>query len=325
MDDLGPTRLGFADDKDVDAFIARLEAFERGDITADEWRAFRLVNGVYGQRQDGAMMIRAKIPGGIATPAQLVALAELAERWAGGVGHVTTRQNVQLHFVAMAHVEDALRLLADAGITTREACGNSVRNVTVCPYAGVSATEAFDATPYLEALVRHLLRGPFSSTLPRKFKIAFSGCCGTDCALARINDLGFVQKVVDGRIGFAVVAGGGLSTLRRSALTLEEFLPAEDVLEAAEAVVRVFHRIGNRNNKHKARLKWAIDKIGPEAFRAEYRGERDAIRAEGGRPLILPAQPPAPPGSPAPRPRGRGARAAAATSAPSARRRSGRR
>lgn len=294
MDDLGPTRLGFADEKDVDLFIARLEAFERGEISPDEWRAFRLVNGVYGQRQDGAMMIRAKIPGGIVTPAQLLALADVAERWAGGVGHVTTRQNVQLHFVAMENVEEALRRLAGAGITTREACGNSVRNMTLCPYAGVSTAEPFDATPYLEALARHLLRGPYSSTLPRKFKPAFSGCCGTDCALARINDLGFLQKERDGRIGFELTAGGGLATLRRSALSLEEFLPAEEILEAAEAVVRVFHRIGNRNNKAKARLKWAIDKIGPEAFRAEYRAEREVIRAEGGRPLVLPIQPPPP-------------------------------
>jgi len=299
MDDfpLGVARLGFADEKDVDAFIAKLEQFERGEINADEWRAFRLLNGVYGQRQDGAMMIRAKVPGGILTPPQLDALAEVADRWAGGEGHVTTRQNIQLHFVAMENVEEALRLLADAGITTREACGNSVRNGTLCPFAGVSPTEKFDATPYHEALVRHLLRGPYSSSLPRKFKPAVSGCCGTDCTLARINDLGFIQKWSDAGPAFEVVAGGGLSTLRRSALTLEESLPAGEILEAAEAVVRVFHRIGNRNNKAKARLKWAIDKIGPDAFRAEYAREREVIRAEGGRPLVLPDLPARPPGS----------------------------
>jgi sulfite reductase beta subunit-like hemoprotein len=292
-------RAGFAEQADVDLFVERLEAFERGDLSPDDWRAFRLVNGVYGQRQDGVMMIRAKLPGGIATAAQLDALATVAERWGGGgKGHVTTRQNVQFHFVDTAHVEEALRLLADAGITTREACGNSVRNWTACPFAGVAADEPFDVTPYLEALVRHLLRGPYSATLPRKFKPSIGGCCGTDCSQAYINDLGLLARSRDGQPGFRLVAGGGLATLRRSALLVEEFLPAGEVLEAADALIRVFNRIGNRKNKAKARLKWAIDKIGPDAFLAAYHAERDAIRAEGGVPLVLPDQPPAP----APRP-----------------------
>jgi len=294
-----PGRAGFARQDDVDLFVERLEAFERGDLSPDAWRAFRLVNGVYGQRQDGVMMIRAKLPGGIATAAQLDALATVAERWGGGgKGHVTTRQNVQFHFIDAAHVEEALRLLADAGITTREACGNAVRNWTACPFAGVAADEPFDVTPYLEALVRHLLRGPYSSTLPRKFKPSIGGCCGTDCSQAYINDLGLLARVRDGERGFRLVAGGGLATLRRSALVVEEFLPAGDVLEAADALVRVFDRIGNRKNKAKARLKWAIDRIGPDAFLAAYQAERDAIRAEGGVPLVLPAQP----APPAPRP-----------------------
>jgi sulfite reductase (NADPH) hemoprotein beta-component len=284
-------RLGFARREDVDLFVQRLEAFERGELDAEAWRSFRLLNGVYGQRQDGLMMIRAKLPGGIATPAQLVALADVAERFAGGKGHVTTRQNVQFHFVPMADAEAALHRLADAGITTREACGHSVRNWTLCPFAGVAAGEPFDPTPYMEALARHLLRGPYSSTLPRKLKPSVGGCCGTDCSQAFINDLGFLARTNDGAIGFQVLAGGGLSTLRRSALVVEEFVPAGEILEAADAVVRVFHRIGNRHNRAKARLKWAIDKIGKDAFLAEYRAERAAIRAEGGVPLVLPPQP----------------------------------
>jgi sulfite reductase (NADPH) hemoprotein beta-component len=274
----------------VDLFVERLVAFENGEVSADDWRSFRLLNGVYGQRQDGVMMIRAKLPGGFVTPAQLEALADVAETHGGGKGHVTTRQNVQYHFVPMADVEAALRRLAEAGITTKEACGHSVRNWTCCPFAGVAKDEPFDPTPYVEALARHLLRGPYSSTLPRKLKPSLGGCCGTDCSQAFINDLGFLARKRTRRdgtdeIGFQLLAGGGLSTLRRSALTVEDFVPAAELLEAADAIVRVFHRIGNRHNRAKARLKWAIDKIGREAFLAEYRAERDQIRAEGGVPL----------------------------------------
>jgi sulfite reductase (NADPH) hemoprotein beta-component len=294
-----PGRLGFARHEDVDLFVAKLEAFERGEVSPDDWRSFRLLNGVYGQRQDGVMMVRAKLPGGFVTPAQLEALATVAERFGGGKGHVTTRQNVQFHFVPMADVEDALRILAESGITTKEACGHSVRNWTCCPFSGVAKDEPFDPTPYVEALARHLLRGPYSSTLPRKLKPSLGGCCGTDCSQAFINDLGFLARKRGEEIGFKLIAGGGLSTLRRSALVVEEFVPAAEILEAADAVVRVFHRIGNRNNKAKARLKWAIDKIGAEAFLAEYRGEREKIRAEGGVPLVLPPQP-APPAKRAP-------------------------
>jgi len=294
-----PGRLGFARQADVDLFVERLEAFENGQLSPDDWRGFRLLNGVYGQRQDGVMMIRAKLPGGFVTPAQLEALADVAETHGGGKGHITTRQNVQYHFVPLADTEAALRRLADAGITTKEACGHSVRNWTCCPFAGVSKDEAFDPTPYVEALARHLLRGPFSSTLPRKLKPSIGGCCGTDCSQAFINDLGFLARKRTGpdgneQHGFQLLAGGGLSTLRRSALTVEDFVPAGEILEAADAIVRVFHRIGNRNNRAKARLKWAIDKIGVEAFLAEYRAERDKIRAEGGVPLVLPAQPEVP-------------------------------
>src|SRR5205807_54405 len=148
---------------------------------------------------------------------------------------------------------EALAVLASAGLTTREACGNSVRNVTTCPFSGASALEPFDATPWAEAVSRHLLRGPLSSTLPRKFKIAFGGCCGTDCVGASFNDIGFLARVRDGVPGFRVTLGGGLSTLRRAGILAHEFAPASEVLEIAEAVVRVFHRTGDRQHKHKAR------------------------------------------------------------------------
>ena len=292
----GVGRPGFAEPEDVDAFVDMLERFEKGDITPDEWRAFRLINGTYGQRQEGVFMIRVKVPYGRLNVAQLEALAVIAEKWAGsGAGHVTTRQNIQLHFIKEADAEASLRLLADVGLTTREACGNSVRNITGCPYAGVSPHEPFDVTPYADATARHLLRGAYSAALPRKFKIAFGGCCGFDDVQAQINDLGFLTAVdADGNPGFKVYMGGGLATLRRAALLVHEFLPVTQVLEVSEAIVRTFHRIGNRKDKHKARLKWAIQKLGPQGFLEEYRKDLEAVRAEGGRPLGV---------APAPKPR----------------------
>src|SRR4051794_33033292 len=274
---LGPARLGFADEKDLDAFVSTLEKFERGEIAPDAWKAFRLVNGVYSQRQEGdAMMVRVKIPQGVLTPTQLHALADVSERFSTGRGHLTTRQNVQFHFVHLAESDDALRVLADAGLTTREACGNSVRNITACPYAGASALEPFDSTPYAEAVTRHLLRGPLSSSLPRKFKIAFGGCCGFDCVGASFNDVGFLARVRDGKPGFRVTIGGGLSTLRRAGVLTHEFAPAEEALDIAEAVVRLFNRTGNRQQRHKARLKFVVDKLGPDEFLRQYFEERKA-------------------------------------------------
>jgi sulfite reductase beta subunit-like hemoprotein len=276
---LGPARLGFADEKDLDAFVSTLEKFERGEITPDAWKQFRLVNGVYSQRQEGdAMMVRVKIPQGILTPAQLRALAQVAERFSTGRGHVTTRQNLQFHFVHLAESDEALRALADAGLTTREACGNSVRNVTACPYAGASALEPFDSTPFAEAVTRHLLRGPLSSSLPRKFKIAFGGCCGYDCVGAAFNDVGFLARVRDGKPGFRVTLGGGLSTVRRTGILAHEFAPAEEAVEICEAVVRLFNRTGDRQHRHRARLKFVVDKLGPEEFLRLYFEERRTLQ-----------------------------------------------
>ncbi|MFN2549000.1 MAG: nitrite/sulfite reductase [Myxococcales bacterium] len=297
---LGPTRLGFADEKDLDAFIDKLDKFEKGDLAPDAWKAFRLVNGVYSQRQEGdAMMVRVKIPQGVVTADQLRTLADVAEKYSTGRGHITTRQNVQFHFVRLDDTSSALTALANAGLTTREACGNAVRNVTTCPYAGASALEPFDTTPYAEIVTRHLLRGPLSSSLPRKFKIAFGGCCGYDCVGASFNDIGLLARTRGNVNGFRVTIGGGLSTLRRAGILAHEFAPAEEILEIAEAVVRVFNRTGNRQNKHKARLKFVVDKLGPEGFLEEYRKERDAI---GWLPLPpLPQQPDQVPSRPKPR------------------------
>src|ERR1700739_2492593 len=155
----GRTRLSVARVADIDEFVATLERYERGELTPDQWRAFRLVRGTYGQRQAGdAQMLRIKVPQGVLTSAQLSALADVAEKYSRRFCHITTRQNIQFHFVKLHDAEPAMRRLADAGLTTREACGNSVRNITACPYAGVSSDERFDVSPYAEALTRYLLR-----------------------------------------------------------------------------------------------------------------------------------------------------------------------
>jgi sulfite reductase (NADPH) hemoprotein beta-component len=299
----GRARLSFASGAEIDEFVAVLGRFERGEIGPDEWRAFRLVRGTYGQRQtDDAQMLRVKIPQGILTPGQLDALADVAERYSRGFGHITTRQNVQFHFMRLHDVEPAMRRLADAGLTTREACGSAVRNITGCPYAGVAPNEVFDVTPYAEALTRHLLRHPLSSTLPRKFKIAFEGC-QDDHVAAPINDIGWHARVERraGRDvhGFRVTVAGGTSTMARAGRVLHEFLPADDILDLSEAVLRVFHRLGDREHKQRNRMKFLVQAIGWERFRSEIAQEFDAIRAGGG--AHLPFDPDRPPIESAPR------------------------
>ncbi len=287
----------FSDPKDVDTFVEMLGRFESGQISSEEFRAFRLLRGVYGQRQSDVQMMRVKIPFGRLFPAQLGVLAEVAERFSRGFGHVTTRQNVQFHFMKMADVETVMRLLDGVGLTTREACGNSVRTVTACEVASVCEGAAFDVTPYAEAVTRMLLRHPLSSSLPRKFKIAFSGC-ERDCAFGAINDLGFVAKVQDGERGFKVLAAGGLSTSPQAAIVLHEFVRAGEVSRVAETLVRLFHGMGNRENKHRARLKYVLRKLGDPGFRAEYARRRAEVDAEALAELVEAPQPattPAPP------------------------------
>ena len=294
---LGRARLSFADAREVDEFAAVLAQFEAGEIGPDKWRAFRLVRGTYGQRQDGDWsMLRVKIPQGVLTGPQLRALADVADTYSRGFGHITTRQNLQLHFIHLPEMEAAMRRLAVEGLTTREACGNSVRNITACPYAGIAADELFDVTPYAEALTRYLLRHPLSASLPRKFKIAFEGC-PEDHAFTAIHDIGWRARLrkVDGRVvrGFRVNVGGGTATMCRSGELLHDFLPAGDILEAAEAVVRVFHRLGDYQHKHKNRMKFLIKALGWERFKAEYDAELAHVRGEGRR--HLPFDPERPP------------------------------
>lgn len=295
-DTLGRARLSFAKESDIDEFVDVLSRYERGEIGPDEWRGFRLVRGTYGQRQTGdAQMIRVKIPQGILEVPQLEAMAEVSEQYSRGFGHITTRQNIQLHFLKLHDVEVVMRRLAEVGLTTREACGNSVRNITACPYAGVAADEPFDVTPYAEALTRYLLRHPLSAVLPRKFKIAFEGCAH-DHIGSSINDIGWTARVrtVDGVAvrGFRVAVAGGTATLTRSAHELFDFAPVGEMCNIAEAIIRVFHRLGDYKHKQRNRLKFLVRSLGWDGFKAEFDRELEAFRRAGGAALPFEAEGP---------------------------------
>ncbi len=257
---------------EVRLFEERIAQLQRGEITDDQFRPFRLKHGIYGQRQPGFQMVRVKVPSGVLTTEQLHALADIADQYSTGRGHLTTRENIQFHFVKLANVPAVMRRLAAAGLTTREACGNTVRNVTSCPLAGICSDEAFDVTPHALGVTRFLLRHPDFHDLPRKFKIAFSGCEDDgNCAVAGIHDVGLIARVrgTNGTAqrGFKVLVGGGLGSLPTEAATLAEFLPEAELLPTIEAVLRVFDASGNRKNKFKARLKFVLRDKGIEEFR----------------------------------------------------------
>lgn len=290
---LGKADLRFARQADVDEFAAKLAAFEAGDLGPDEWRAFRLVNGAYGQRQDGDYsMLRVKIPQGVLSRPQLDALADVATRYARGWAHVTTRQNIQYHFLRLGQVEEVMRHLAEVGLTCREACGNAVRSITGSPTAGIAADEAFDVTPYGVALTDYFLGHPLAATLPRKFKIAFAGG-GADHSFANVNDIGWHARILDGKRAFRVTVAGGTATLTSSGKVLFDALPAGDIFGVAEAIVRVFHRDGNRVNRAKNRMKYLIKELGWDVWLARFHEAYAQVQAEGAAPL--PFDPEAPP------------------------------
>jgi sulfite reductase beta subunit-like hemoprotein len=283
----GRARLSFAKTADIDEFVSVLGQYERGEITPDQWRTFRLVRGTYGQRQaEDAQMLRIKIPQGLLTTSQLYAMAEIGEKYSRGFGHITTRQNIQFHFVKLHDVEPAMRELADTGLTTREACGNSVRNITGCPYAGVAADEHFDITPYAEELTRFLLRHRLSGVLPRKFKIAFEGCT-VDHIATGINDLAFTAALgPGGGRGFRVTAGGGTALMCTEGAVIHEFLPTSEIFRVAEAILRVFHRYGDYQHKQRNRMKFMIKSLGWARWRDEYDRELAGIRLRGEVPTL---------------------------------------
>jgi sulfite reductase beta subunit-like hemoprotein len=268
--------------EEIELFREKAAAFLAGEIPENEFRPYRLKHGIYGQRQAGVQMVRCKIPSGLATAAQIEQLAKVADEFGGGKGHLTTRQNMQFHFVPLSNVADLMHLLADAGLTNREACYNTVRNVTACPWAGISHDEVFDVRPYAQRLAYALLRKDLTGNLPRKFKFAFDGCASRDCVQGAIHDVGLRAVIRDGKRGFRVVIGGGLGPLPTEAQVLDEFLPEERLLNRGEAVIRVFNRYGNRNNKNKARMKFVMRERGFEWLKEQIEKEYQDILANGG-------------------------------------------
>jgi len=260
---------------------------EKGELDPDDFRRFRLENGVYGIRgSTDRHMIRIKIRYGLMNPLQLERMADIAEKYAPNqLAHVTTRQAVQMHEIKRTDIPAVLRMLAEVGLTTREACGNTVRNVTCSHYAGISPKELFDVTPYADLLSLYFLRHPVCQNLPRKFKIAFEGSPEEDYAKVGIHDLGFVaqKKVINGKEvkGFAVYVGGGLGSTPYQAQLLDEFCPVDLYLPTAEAVIRLFDRNGERKDKNRARIKYLVAKWGIETFKTEFLAERRQVLMTG--------------------------------------------
>ena len=276
--------------------IVRLEeesaAFVAGERENTEFTPFRLKQGVYGQRQVDVQMIRVKIPGGIITTEAMDALGDFTTKYAPlGKGHITTRENFQFHHIPLDQCPDALRLLGAAGLSTREACGNVVRNVVGAPTSGVCASEIFDPTPYLAAFVRFAVRHPLTQAFPRKFKSAFTGCDDHDHVAAAIQDLTYVSqiRVEDGveKRGFKVFVGGGTSIMPRLAKPLYEFLPEEDFLRLALAIFTVFNNADMlRKNRMMARLKVLIDRIGLDEFKTLVEAELENIGSVDPKPFM---------------------------------------
>ena len=258
--------------RDIARFEIAIDQFLKGEISDDVFRVMRLNNGIYGQRQGGTnQMIRIKLPAGSITPEQFDLMADLSVEFSRGWGHITTRQNIQFHYVDLRKVPEVMRRIADVGLTSREACGDTVRNVMACHLAGACPYEKIDVTPWAEATFRHFVRNPLGQRLPRKFKVNFSGC-STDCGQAMFNDVGVVATTrtrEDGTIepGFRIYIAGGLGATPHPALALEDFTTREDLLPTIEAALRVFEQTGNRDNKLRARLKWVVDQLGIDEVR----------------------------------------------------------
>lgn len=305
--------------EEIDIFETQIELKRQGKIDDKVFAETRLRRGAYGQRYDNGQrqdgfrtrsldypsgdllkgpntlwdapgMHRIKIPFGEVTARQMEVLADVAEEYSDSICHVTTRQDFQLHFMHIEDTPDLMRRLAAVGITTREACGNVVRNVTGCPLAGVCHDESFDVTPYAKALTTFLLGHPDAQDFGRKFKISFSGCAGHACALARIHDLGLIARVRDGQRGFAFYVAGGLGAVPHEAKPYAEFLPVEELLPTAQAICRIFGRYGEKKNRGRARLKFLVAKIGFEEFRERVQAERALLEEDPRWTSLLPAE-----------------------------------
>ena len=255
-----------------------IRALKAGKMDMDDFRRFRLNNGIYGIRnQADKQMVRIKVPFGKLTPEQLEAMADVTETYAPSkVGHFTTRQNLQIHMVPLEDTPKIMRRLAEAGLTPREGCGNTVRNITANPYTGVHPQDVFDVAPYADAAFKFFLRNPLSQNLPRKFKIAFEST-PTDYALTAIHDMAFVAEIRNGVRGFRTYVGGGLGATPQVAIRLEDFTPADLLMPTIETVVRMFDRFGDRADKLHARIKFLVKKWGADEFRKKFQAERRAV------------------------------------------------
>ena len=266
----------------IEIYEMQLGRVQAGQMPEEIFLEFRLRHGVYGQRDEGSQMIRVKIPFGGLNAAQLEMLADVAEEFSDNIIHITTRQDVQYHYVDINNTPELMRRLASVGITTKEACGNVVRNVTACPLSGVCNDEAFDATVHSKALSAFLLGHQDAQDFGRKFKIAFSGCDEHACGLGYMHDIGAVAaiKEVDGKPkrGFKLLVGGGLGPVPHQAKVFDEFVPEEELLPISQAISRVFTRLGERKNRNKARMKFVVAKLGIEEFRRLVLEEREQLR-----------------------------------------------
>ena len=276
--------------EDVKSYGLELRRFLDGKVTAERFKPFRVARGIYSQRGQTSYMMRIKVPAGGLLPHQMKLISDLSKKYGNGIPHVTTRQDVQLHWLRIEDTLKAMEALVAAGLTTKGGGGNTVRNVTACVDAGVCKDEAFDVGPYAVALAEYMLVHPKAYTLPRKFKYSFSGCVA-DCSLSTINDVGFiaVKKEIDGKEteGFRVYTAGGMGAFSSVGALLEEFIPADQVVYVAEALLNLFDKNGNRRNKHKARLRFFADRVGFDELKRIYKEELDAARKAGIKSLVL--------------------------------------
>lgn len=276
-----PDAVPQADRQDIEELERRIRAYQMGGEDEERFKLYRLTRGVYGQRQAGVQMFRTKIPFGRLTAKQLVALADISERYTNGRLHLTTRQNVQLHYVKLQDSPALWSELAAAGMTAREACGNTVRNVTASALAGIDPEEPFDVAPYVQATFEYFLRNPICQEMGRKIKIAFSAS-DRDSAFSYFHDFGFIPRLQkeNGREirGFKVLVGGGLGAVPKAGFVAYEFLPAQEIIPYMEAAIRVFDRYGEREKRMKARMKFLIQKLGVETFCQLVEAERPAVK-----------------------------------------------
>ncbi|MCH8156665.1 MAG: sulfurtransferase TusA family protein [Nitrospinae bacterium] len=278
--------------REIEGFAAEVERLNRGEVDPEDFKRFRLQQGIYGQRQENVQMIRTKLPLGRMTADQLFCLADFADKYSNKILHVTTRQDIQFHYVKLEDVPQGLQDLADHEITTREACGNTVRNVTACHKAGTCKDEAFDVAPYGLAITNYLLRHALTQNLPRKFKISLGGCNG--CGLAPIHDIGLkaVIRNENGKDvrGFRVLIGGGLGSFPHGAKPLTDFIAADNLLRMCEAIVQVFDKYGDKKNRNKARFKYVLDKLGLEKIKELYEEEYAALEGKDFPPIEVPEE-----------------------------------